>query len=155
MIHLIGDGGHARVIRLLLRDGGIAFPNEGWIVAVGNNRNRKKEVPANADKTWAHAKHRLSYTHSTSIGEGTVIMAGAIIQSGVTIGRHVIINTCASIDHDCVIDDYAHIAPGAVLCGNVHVGEGAQVGCGVAVAQGARIPPWTLCKARRLEYEPL
>lgn len=34
---------------------------------------------------------------------GTVVMAGAIINPGATIGDGVIVNTSASVDHDCMI----------------------------------------------------
>ena len=38
-------------------------------------------------------------------------MQGAIIQTGIYIGKHCIINTGASVDHECVIEDYVHISP--------------------------------------------
>lgn len=156
MIHFIGDGGHAKVCREVSHFNARARKGDDyWFVAIGDNRARKREAQAHSGP-WATLIHpKASVSPSASIGEGTVIMAGAIVQAGASIGKHVIVNTGARIDHDCVIGDYAHIAPGVVLCGGVVVEEGAQVGCGVAVAQLARIPAWTLCKARRLELEPL
>jgi UDP-3-O-[3-hydroxymyristoyl] glucosamine N-acyltransferase len=38
-------------------------------------------------------------------------MANAVINAGTFIKDGVIINTSASIDHDCLIDDFAHISP--------------------------------------------
>jgi sugar O-acyltransferase (sialic acid O-acetyltransferase NeuD family) len=66
---------------------------------------------------------------------GTVLMAGAIVNSGSHIGRGVIVNTAASVDHDCEVGDFAHIAPGARLAGGVHVGARAHVGIGSCVLQ--------------------
>ena len=77
------------------------------------------------------------------------------MQPGCRIGKHVILNTACSIDHDCVIDDYAHIAPGAHLCGNVRVGEGSLVGVGVGVAPNTKIPEWSLVKAHRIDIESI
>ena len=71
-----------------------------------------------------------------SPGEGAQIMAGAIIQPGALIGRNVLVNTRAVIEHDCHIGDHSHIAPGAVLCGGVSVGEGTHVGAGAVVLVG-------------------
>jgi sugar O-acyltransferase (sialic acid O-acetyltransferase NeuD family) len=71
--------------------------------------------------------------------EGVQVMAGAVIQPGVRIGRNVIINTRATIDHDCVIGDHSHIAPGATLSGNIHVGEAVHIGVGATVIQGINI----------------
>jgi len=82
-----------------------------------------------------------------TLGEGVQIMAGAVIQTGSVIGHNVIINTRASVDHDCRIEDHVHIAPGAVLSGNVTVEENAHIGTGASIVQGIQIPAGTLVKA--------
>jgi acetyltransferase EpsM len=69
-------------------------------------------------------------------------MHGAILQADVQIGVHCIINTGASVDHDCVIDDYVHISPHTTLCGNVTVGEGSHIGAGATIIQGIKIGRW-------------
>ena len=85
-------------------------------------------------------RHPKSWLHeSVSVAEGSVIMAGVVIQPCARLGRHVIVNSCASVDHDCVIGDFAHVCPGAHLAGGVRVGEGALVGAGAAVIPGVRI----------------
>ena len=56
-----------------------------------------------------------------SLAEGVQVMAGAIVQPDCEIGENTIINTCASIDHDCIVADNVHVAPGATLCGGVQV----------------------------------
>ena len=67
------------------------------------------------------------------LAQGVQIMAGVVIQTDTTIGCNVIINTAASIDHDCIIEDHAHIAPHATLCGGVHIGRAALIGSGAAI----------------------
>lgn len=62
-------------------------------------------------------------------------MAGVTINSEVQIGKHCIINTNASIDHECFIADYVHISPNAALAGNVEVGEGTHIGIGACIIQ--------------------
>ena len=57
------------------------------------------------------------------MADGTVIMAGVIINSCTKIGRGCIINTASTIDHDNIIEDYVHISPGVHLAGNVRVGK--------------------------------
>ena len=47
-----------------------------------------------------------------TIGKGTVIMAGVIINSDTNIGEGCIINTGASVDHDCNIGDFVHVSVG-------------------------------------------
>ena len=67
------------------------------------------------------------------------IMAGVVVQAGARIGRNVIINTRASVDHDCEIGAHTHIAPGVTLSGDVKVGAGSHVGTGAVVVQGVRV----------------
>jgi UDP-N-acetylbacillosamine N-acetyltransferase len=73
------------------------------------------------------------------IGSGTVVAAGAAINPGSRIGENVVINTCASVDHECSIEDGAHICPGAHLAGGVVVGQAAWVGIGATVIDHVRI----------------
>ena len=68
-----------------------------------------------------------------TIGPGTVVAAGAVINPKCLIGENVIINTSSSVDHECVIEDGAHICPGAHLAGKVTVGRAAWVGIGACV----------------------
>ena len=42
------------------------------------------------------------------------MLAGVVLQTGVTLGDNVIVNTRASVDHDCVIERDVMIGPGAV-----------------------------------------
>ena len=72
-------------------------------------------------------------------GVGVQVLAAAVLQVAVRLGDNVVINTAASVDHDCVIDADAMIGPGAVLCGEVHIGSGAYVGAGAIVLPGVRI----------------
>lgn len=73
------------------------------------------------------------------LAEGAQIMAGAVIQPGVSIGRNSIVNSGAVVDHDCVIGDHVHLSPGATLSGGVRVGSGSHVGTGATVIQGISI----------------
>lgn len=73
------------------------------------------------------------------VGQGTVIAAGAVVNPGSRIGENVIVNTCASVDHECVIGDGAHICPGVNLAGGVTVGRGAWIGIGAVVVNRVRI----------------
>ncbi len=104
-----------------------------FVIGIGSN---------DARENFAN-KYKLNYytaIHKTSniavdvtIGEGTVIMAGACVNTAAQIGKHVIINTGAVVEHDNVILDYAHISPKAVLAGCVKVGKRSHVGVGAVV----------------------
>ncbi len=74
-----------------------------------------------------------------SIGDGTVVIAGACINVGARIGEGCIINTGATVDHDCLLAEGVHICPGAHLAGNVEIGPRAWFGIGAVARQGIRI----------------
>ena len=72
-------------------------------------------------------------------GEGAQVMAGAVIQPGCRIGINCIINTRASVDHECSIGDHTHVAPGVTLSGGVNVDVCSHIGIGATVIQGINI----------------
>ncbi len=74
-----------------------------------------------------------------TLGHGSVLMAGAIINVGGTVEDFVIINTAATVDHDGHIGEGTHLCPGVHLGGNVRLGRCVDVGVGASVIQGIRI----------------
>lgn len=71
-----------------------------------------------------------------SIGAGTILMHGAIVNAGARVGKNCIINTRALVEHDAVVEDHCHISTGAVLNGSVHIGAGSFVGSGCVIKDG-------------------
>ena len=170
-MHIIGAGGHAKVIiDILLASneeingvwdenpvikevlnqsvvGNFAAFKAGElqpvIIAIGNNLIRKRIAEELTVKFGLAIHPKSAISSSSRLGEGTVVMANASINADVQIGKHVIINTNASIDHDCEIGDFVHLSPQVGLGGNVCIGEGTHVGIGASVKQGIKIGKWT------------
>lgn len=127
-------------------------PGQPATLAIGDNRVRR-ELAA-LDLSWVGAVHPAATVHSTvSLGPGTVVFAGAVVQPDSVLGAHVIVNTSATIDHDCRIDDCVHIAPGCHLAGGVRVEEGALLGIGSAVIPGVTIGAWATVGAGSVVLE--
>jgi acetyltransferase EpsM len=83
---------------------------------------------------WAVVVHPRAWVSPTAtLGEGSVIMAGAVVQTGARIGAHCVINTGAIVEHDVVLGDHAQLAPGAAIGGAARVGPAAYVGLGAVV----------------------
>jgi acetyltransferase EpsM len=164
---LIGASGHAKVIvniltlngieidyfidanqqlneflgRKVLAENDFHFENQKAIISIGANHIRKRISLQKL--SFISAIHpRAIIDNSVTIGEGTVVMASAVLNANAQVGTHCIINTSCSIDHDCMIDDFVHISPGAILCGGVHVGEGSHVGAGAIVIPNIKIGKW-------------
>jgi acetyltransferase EpsM len=118
------------------------FERKSVIISIGNNKVRKR-LSAKMNCIFAQAIHPTAkISKHVRLGEGTVVMAGVIINPDTNIGAHCIINTGAVVEHDCVIADFVHLSPNVSLAGNVHVMEGAHVGIGASVIQGVRIGKW-------------
>jgi sugar O-acyltransferase (sialic acid O-acetyltransferase NeuD family) len=97
---------------------------------------------------FAVVKHgHSSVSASSTLMDGAQILAGAVIGPHSHIGRDVIVNISASVNHHCQIGDHVHIAPGAVLCGSVTVKLGAFIGAGATVIQGVTVGARTLVAA--------
>ena len=166
---IIGTGGHAKVVADIVRlnndnilgfltsDTNLTsflgkpvlgldteykkFKNSHFIIAIGNSGARKSISSSMTDVKWYTAIHpnaTISKT-DTTIGEGTVISANAVINSCSKIGEHCIINTNCSVEHDNVIKSFSHISVGTMLGGNVTVGTETWVGIGASVKNGVTI----------------
>jgi carbamoyl-phosphate synthase large subunit len=81
----------------------------------------------------------VTLASSARLGEGAQLMAGVVVQPAVKIGINTLVNTNASIDHDCVVDSHVHIAPGVTLSGNVCVHDTVHIGTGAIVIQSINI----------------
>lgn len=77
------------------------------------------------------------------IGDGTIVVAGAIIQAGARIGRFCLLNTNCSIDHDSILGDGCQICPGATIVGDVCLGRSVFVGAGATISRGLSIGNWS------------
>ncbi|RLB36706.1 MAG: transferase [Deltaproteobacteria bacterium] len=175
-IVLVGAGGHAKVVIATVRDAGgdvvVAYDDDQtrWgqqilgvpikgpisgeeigtapaIIAIGDNRARQS-IAARLHAQWVSVCHPNTTVHpSVSIGPGTVVFAGAVIQPDTTIGAHSILNTAATVDHDCIVGDFVHIGPAGCLCGGVTVNEGVLLGVGAKVAPNIEVGPWSTAGA--------
>ena len=114
----------------------VKYPDCEFVIAIGDANIRKK-IADSLDVKWHTAVHPKATVSKldTSIGEGTVIMANAVVNPSPRIGRHCIINTGAVVEHDNVLGDFVHISPNATLAGAVTVGKMTHIGVGAAVKQ--------------------
>lgn len=139
--HLIDDDVrlHGRMLLGHSIRGADAINGDRGFIAIGDNVSRLR-IASRYQGRLVTLIHRTAILgQDVLLGEGTVLMAGAIVNVGTTVGANVIVNTAATVDHDCAIGDGVHIAPGCHLCGNVEVGEGSLLGVGTLVVPGIRI----------------
>lgn len=120
------------------------FEGADIVVAIGDARVRR-DISDSLEKegrrivSLVHPSATIS-RHAT-IGRGAVVMPGAVVGPDVHLGAGVIINTAASVDHDCMVGNYAHISVGSHLAGAVYVGEETWIGAGATVVNNVTICP--------------
>tara|TARA_B100001057_G_scaffold501016_1_gene619717 strand:- start:67 stop:720 length:654 start_codon:yes stop_codon:yes gene_type:complete len=114
------------------------------IIAVGDNYLRQKlkkniENKYKIKRWYTFISPESKIAKTTKIGQGSIIMKGAIINHNSNIGEHCLINTGSIIEHDNVIEEFASIAPGAVTNGNVKIGKKTHLGSSSVVLNNIRI----------------
>ena len=118
------------------------LPGDQFFVAIGNSATRLTWLRhlRGCGISLATVIHPYSQiSSSVVVGEGGIVVAGAVVNIDACLGIGCIINTAASVDHDCQLGDGVHVCPGAHLAGDVRVGESSWIGIGAAVRQGIRI----------------
>lgn len=133
---LYGNGGHARVLKDLIHllGGEVVhvfdsenpynaeiFPNVELIIAIGNSEIREK-ISQEVCHQFAKLIHpKAVLANDVEVGEGTVILANAVIQAGVKIGIHCILNASTTIDHDVIIGNFVSIYPNSYIGGEAQI----------------------------------
>lgn len=124
----------------------------GGVVAIGDNWVRAevvqtilKQSPGFQFISAIHPSAQIG--QGVSIGVGTVVMAGVVINRDSRIGAHCIINTHASVDHDNVIGDFVSIAPNAATGGNVRIDNHSVLSIGSNVVHRVSIGEHTVIGA--------
>jgi sugar O-acyltransferase (sialic acid O-acetyltransferase NeuD family) len=116
----------------------------GCLVAVGGDRGRDRcEIQ---QYLVGFGLYPLTVRHPTafvaansSLASGSQILAHTAVCVEATLGEACIINTGASVDHECHLGDGVHIGPGARLAGCVKIERYVFVGTGAVVLPRIRI----------------
>lgn len=130
------------------------------ILAIGHNARRLQlaaRIQSSCDQViWQSLVHPAAIVAvDVIVGDGTVVMAGAVINAGAQLGRHCIINTAAIVEHDCDLGDGSSVGPGAVLGGKVTLGVGGIVALGAGIINALKVGEHALLGAGATAVEDL
>ncbi|WP_296009658.1 acetyltransferase [uncultured Adlercreutzia sp.] len=117
-------------------------PEARYFVAIGSASIRKRiscEIAASGGVFATLIHPAASVSDFAILESGTVVMPGAVVNAGAHIGFGSIINTCASVDHDCLLGSYVHVAVGAHVAGSVRIEDEAWIGAGATVSNNVSI----------------
>jgi len=73
------------------------------------------------------------------IGIGAVLMPHSVVGPSSRIGSFCILNTSATVDHNCVTERFSSLAPRATFGGDVKVGQRSAILLGAVVKHGVSI----------------
>jgi sugar O-acyltransferase (sialic acid O-acetyltransferase NeuD family) len=109
-----------------------------YFISIGNNKVREQIFDQLVKLPWMNLEINLIHPSAIlpefgNIGCGNLICAGTVIEPDVLIGNCNIINTNASVNHDCKIGNFVHLAPGTTLCGHVIVEDCTLIGAGTTI----------------------
>lgn len=116
--------------------------NDDIFVAIGNNTTREtiqSQLECAGAKIPVLIHPSAVIGQEVELGDGTVIMAGSVINCCSKIGKGCILNTGVTVDHDNEINDYVHISPGSHLAGTVVIGKRSWIGIGTTVSSNISI----------------
>ncbi|RDU70616.1 acetyltransferase [Helicobacter aurati] len=88
---------------------------------------------------------------SSSIGEGSIIMHGALINANVQIGKMAIVNSKALIEHDCIVGDFCHLSTASVINGACTIGNQVFLGSNMTLKHKTHIADNSLLYCNPLE----
>lgn len=111
-------------------------------VAVGNNAFRERlyaQIEAKGSKLPVLIHPHAIIAPDVKLGDGSVIMAGVVINASSKIGKGCIINTSATVDHDSIIEDFVHVSPGVNLAGGVTIGKSSWIGIGSIISHNLSV----------------
>lgn len=99
--------------------------------------------------------HPRAYVSATSsVGPGTFVMAGAIVDCKVAIAAAVVVWPGACVSHDSTVASNTFLSPNCTICGDCRIGADCFVGAGSVVVSHAIVPDGTMIKAAERFVSP-
>jgi sugar O-acyltransferase (sialic acid O-acetyltransferase NeuD family) len=125
---------------------------DGYFLAISDNTTRAKVH--DMIQQLRPGLELFSILHPASViardvevGAGTLVLAGAVVNTNCRIGTGCIVNTRASLDHDGILHPWSCLLPGVVTGGNVEIGEFSCVCLGATLAHKVRVGAHTVIGA--------
>lgn len=127
-------------------------PEARLLIGIGKPDIRERIVKKVTHEFGIFIHPQASVAADAHIGEGTVVLAGAVIQSQAKIGRHAIINANVTIDHDGIVEDFVTTYPGVYVGAHAVVGKGAIVNPNAVIMRFSQVAPFTeICAGQIIE----
>jgi len=122
------------------------------IMAVGyKNLNQNRELIYNRVTKYGFQIetyiHRNAKVHSKMIGNGCIILPGAVVDPFCRIGDNVVIWSNAICSHHSVIGNNCWVAAGSILSGEVKIGNNTFLGVGSIIVNNVEVGDYNIIGA--------
>lgn len=117
----------------------------GLLVCAGQGRARAAIVQRLGDLGVGDARYATHMHASVALGAGSllgggsILLAGCVATSDVSIGRHCVLMPRVILTHDNILGDFVTMAAGVALGGRVAIGRAAYLGMNASVRQDLNI----------------
>lgn len=135
-------------VELIKNKPNLLFINTVGQVKFTTSRRRIHTLYTSIGVKWATVISPLAYVSPYAlIGEGSIVMHGAIVNAGAEIGKQCIVNTRAIVEHGVSVGDFCHVSTNATINGDALIGSDTLIGSNATIIQGIRITDHVLIGA--------
>lgn len=123
------------------------YPEAAVLICAGQGRVRQilcdqlSRLGVRDDRYLTVVDPAITVPPGCTIGVGSIILAGTVLTSDVSIGRHCVVMPNATLTHDDTLGDFATVCAGVALGGYVEIGEAAYLGMNSSVRQNVVVGP--------------
>jgi len=124
-----------------LRDAGVtaAFIGVGAVKSVAVRKRLFEQALSLGFELITVVHPRAFVAPSVTIGQGTMVLPAAVINSRSTIGDNVTIYSGVLIEHDTHVGHHTHLSPGVHVAGGVRIEAECFIGIGASIIQNVTI----------------
>lgn len=101
--------------------------------------NISKQLKKFGLKTFSIFSKRAIIDKSSKIGQGCLIMPGAVVHKKVFVGNDCYINVNAVVDHESVLGNGVHVMGSAYIAGKVQIDDYASIGANATILPYCKI----------------
>lgn len=122
-----------------------------WVVVAIANASIRKQIVGRIQQcniplaTLIHPSVQIS--RFVKIAAGSIICAGSVLTTNISIGLASILNLNCLIGHDTILEDFVSLMPGVNVAGEVVLGEGVYMGLNACVINRKSIGEWSIIGA--------
>lgn len=123
--------------------GYIGSADDRFVLGTGNPKLRRRfygELMSLGAKPYTVLSPEAHFgKYELSIGAGSCVLTGCVIESTVQIGTGCLINLLTTVTHNTVIGNFCELSPGVRISGGCMIGDEVFIGTGAILLPGVNV----------------